>query len=443
MQLKQTELSSVLKRAKQEREATAPKLREWAEASIWTESMLAALDNGVKGGKWYSLIDKLYQAETLEIAWLQVERNRGTCGIDEISIERFRNNKELYLKEIGESLKSGTYSPEAVKRVWIPKIGGRRPLGIPTVKERIVQTALKMVIEPIFENEFIEMSYGFRPGKSCKDALKEVDELVKSGKVWYVDADIKSYFDNISHEYLMERIKEKISDGRINDLIETFLKQEIFEGVEKWRPVKGTPQGAVLSPLLANIYLNPLDKEITESGYRMVRYADDFVILCDSEQEAQQALKEIEQWLSRNKLELNKNKTRIGNCSELGKGFEFLGYLFESGRRYVRVKSYKVLKDKIREQTKRNCGKSITRIITEINPMLRGWFEYFKHAYKRTYPAIDGFVRRRLRAIKRRQQNRSGQGHCLSDHVKMPNAYFASLGLFTMKEAWVIASQSR
>ncbi|MBF0436663.1 MAG: hypothetical protein HQL77_14980 [Magnetococcales bacterium] len=199
--------------------------------------MLTALENGVKGGRWYSLIDKVWDRKTLNQAWKQVAENHGAAGVDRISIERFGAKADQYLEELEQVLRSGRYTPEAVRRVHIPKGPGQtRPLGIPTVKDRVVQTALKMVLEPIYEWEFMPMSYGFRPGVGCKDALREVDERLKEGDTWVVDADLKSYFDTIPHEPLLERVGEKVSDGRIHGLLKGFLNQQIMEGLECWRP---------------------------------------------------------------------------------------------------------------------------------------------------------------------------------------------------------------
>lgn len=406
--------------------------------------MLAALENGVKGNKWFSLIDKVYRYQTLESAWEQVRANKGAAGIDGQSIERFARTSERYLSELSEAVKSGSYRPEAVRRVEIPKVGGKkRPLGIPTVKDRIVQAAVKGVIEPIFEHEFLPTSYGFRPERGCKDALREVDTLIKEGYTHVVDADLASYFDSIPKQRLLERVAERISDGRILTLLEAWLQQDIVKGMERWTPTGGTPQGAVISPLLANIYLHPLDEHLHNQGYRMVRYADDFVILCQTNEQAHQALEEVRQWVVAHDLHLHPEKTHIGDCREAGQGFEFLGYRFERGRRWVRKKSLLSLRDKVREKTRRSRGVSLKRIITELNPILRGWFGYFKQARRSTFRPIDGFVRRRLRAVLRKQKKRPGFGRCLADHEQWPNAYFAAAGLFTMTEAWQRASQSR
>jgi len=406
--------------------------------------MLAALGNGVKGGRWFSLIDKVYRIETLKAAWHKVEDNAGAAGVDGQSVERFGDRAEKYLKELSIALERGSYRPMPVRRVEISKGGGKlRPLGIPVVKDRIVQTALKFVLEPIFEREFLKMSYGFRPGLGCKDALREVERWLKEGYTFVVDADLKSYFDTIDHERLMERVKEQVSDGRALELIEAYLHQDIIKEMERWTPVGGTPQGAVISPLLANIYLHALDCQIKQKGYRMVRYADDFVVLCRSAEQARAALAEVKAWVEANGLSLNAEKTHVGDCRQEGQGFEFLGYRFEAGRRWVRKKSLKALRERITMKTKRTRGDSLAKIIEDINPMLRGWFNYFKHAHSVAQLGIDGLVRRRLRAILRKQEKRPGMGRCLNDHLRWPNTYFATRGLFTITAARVLASQSR
>ncbi len=441
--MEQETVPGVPEKATQETEA---RRREWwwAEASIWTERMVSALGNGVKGGKWFSLIDKVIRPTTLEAAWLKVARNKGSCGVDGVSIERFAAQAERYLLELHEEVKTGRYRPSAIRRVDIPKgIGATRPLGIPTVKDRIVQTALKMAIEPIFETRFRPGSYGFRPGRGCKDALREVDRLLKDGYAFVVDADLKSYFDSIPHDRLMALVEGSISDGRVLALIESFLEQDIMKGMASWRPTTGTPQGAVISPLLANIYLHPLDLLMEASGWRMVRYADDFVILCRTEDEARTALAQVQAWVAANGLTLHPDKTRLGDSRQPGQGFDFLGYRFEAGRRLVRKKSLTALKDKVRARTTRSRGDSLERIIQDLNPMLRGWFGYFKHATPALYGVLDGFVRRRLRAVLRKQDKRPGFGRCQADHRQWTNAFFAQHGLFTLAAAHAQARHSR
>jgi RNA-directed DNA polymerase len=317
-----------------------------------------------------------------------------------------------------------------------------RPLGIPVVKDRVVQGALRNVMEPIFERLFVEHSYGFRPGRSCMDALRRVDELLKAGYTWVVDADIRSYFDTIDHTILMAEVEKEVADGKVLALLRSYLNQKVMDGAKSWKPAAGTPQGAVISPLLANIYLHPVDVALQRAGYEMVRYADDLVILCKSEGEALKALKLLRAELGARKLELHPEKTRIVDATQPG-GFEFLGYRFERGRRWPRRKSIKAFRDKIRAKTKRTNGKSLLSIIQEINPIVRGWFYYFKHAYKTTFSSMDGWVRMRLRSIlRKRTKKRRGRGRG-KDHQCWPNAYFRDLGLFTMQAAHASLCQSR
>jgi RNA-directed DNA polymerase len=410
-------------------------LWKWVEASIWTEAMLTALGNGVKGGKWFSLIDKVYRESTLEAAWQKVRANKGAAGIDGITIAKFESKKDKYLSELEHELRTGTYQPLAVKRMYRPKGQGKmRPLGLPTVKDKIAQQAVKMVIEPIFENEFLDMSYGFRPQRGAQMAIAEVDRLIKEGYTWVLDADLQNYFDAIPHEKLLAKVEQKISDGRINKLLRMWLEQEIMEECKSWVPTGGVAQGAVISPLLANIYLHDLDVTITSAGFKMLRYADDFVILTRSQQEAEEALGLVQAWVDEHQLALHPEKTHIGNCMEKGQGFDFLGYRFEAGTSWVRLKSIQKFRDRIRGLTKKTCGKSIQKVIAEVNPVLRGWYGYFKNVTKYTLGTFDGFVRRRLRAIIQRQNKKKsfGAGWC---NLKIPNKFFASMGLFNMEES--------
>jgi RNA-directed DNA polymerase len=414
------------------------------EASIWTERMVSALVNGVKGGCWFSLIDKVYAPETLAVAWTRVGSKRGAAGVDGQSIERFAARADEYLSELASDLRAGRYRPQAIRRVDIPKgDGNTRPLGIPTVKDRIVQTAVKFTIEPIFEAMFLPSSYGFRPGRSCRDALKEVGRLIHEGYAFVVDADLRSYFDSIPHDRLMERVETRISDGRVLALLRGWLDQDILQGVKRWTPTGGTPQGAVISPLLANLYLHPLDELLAAKGYRMVRYADDFVVLCRNREDAEAALATVRDWVGANGLAPHPDKTHLGDCRQPGQGFDFLGYHFEAGRRTVRKKSLDRLKDKVRERTKRTRGASLARIIDDLNPMLRGWFGYFKHAHHSVFLSLDSFIRRRLRAILRKQEKRPGFGRCHADHQRWPNVFFAQAGLFALHTAWNAARTPR
>lgn len=437
---KETHRATVPAKAKQ-----AGKIRDrwpWVEPSVWTDRMLTALEEGVKGGCWFSLIDKVYAQANLHSAACEVKRNGGAAGIDHESVTHFDTHRDKNLEELAYGLKRGDYHPQAVRRVWIPKPGSaeKRPLGIPTVRDRIVQAAIRHVLEPIFEHEFAEHSYGFRPQRSCKDALRQVDRLLKAGQTYVVDADLKSYFDSIPHDRLMDRLREKIADGRVLELVEAFLNQQVIEEMQAWSPERGTPQGAVLSPLLANIYLDPLDHHLARQGYEMVRYADDFVILCRTEQEARHALAQVEQWTTANGLQLHPTKTRIVDATQRG-GFEFLGYHFERGYRWPRKKSIQKLKDSVREKTKRTNGTSLECIIADLNPVLRGWFEYFKHSHPWTFRPLDAWTRMRLRSILRKRHKGHGRGRGL-DHVRWPNAFFARLGLFSMVAVRAAAGQS-
>jgi len=416
----------------------------WVEASIWSERMLAALEKGVKGGKWFSLIDKVYAPETLRIAWQQVASRAGGSGVDGQSIEDFARHAERHLKELEGALRTGSYRAQRVREVQIPKAAGQwRRLGIPTIKDRIVQTALKLVIEPIFEKEFLAMSYGFRPQRGCKDALREVAQALQAGHCWVVDADIAHYFDSIAHDALLQRIEQRISDGRVLGLLRQWLKSGVLELMGEWTPMRGTPQGAVISPLLANVYLHEFDLQMDRYGYRMVRYADDFVILCDTQEQAQSALEHVQAWMHAHGLQLHPHKTRIGDCRVPGEGFDFLGYRFEAGRRTVRRKSLRSFKDRVRQRTRRTGGQSLQSVIDALNPMLRGWFNYFKHAHVYTFRALDGFIRRRLRSILRHHAHRPGRGVTPEDHRRWSNAYFVERGLFTLSLAHALERQSR
>lgn len=250
----------------------------WVEPSVWTARMLTALEEGVKGGKWYSLIDKVGSLSNLRSAFAQVKRNRGSAGVDRVTIGMFEAHLEENVQRFSESLRDGSYRPQGIRRVWIPKPGSgeKRPLGIPTVRDRVVQTALRNVLEPIFERDFAAQSYGFRPRRGAKDALRRVAKLLKAGYVHVVDADLESYYDTIPRSPLLERVRSKIADVKVLDLLEAYLGQEVMESAKHWIPDRGTPQGAVISPLLSNIYLDPLDHYMAQRGYEMVRYADDF-----------------------------------------------------------------------------------------------------------------------------------------------------------------------
>ena len=414
-----------------------------AEPGVWTERMLTALARGMRGNQWFSLIDKVYADRTLELAWEKVESNAGGSGVDSITIERFAKDCPRGLLDLKEQLRTASYQPRPVKRVWIPKPGTneKRPLGIPTVRDRIVQTALRMVIEPIFEHRFAEHSYGFRPGRGCKDALRRVQTLLNEGCTWIVDADLKAYFDTIPKDRLMGRVKERIADSRVLTLIRSYLEQGVMEELTLHEPTqRGTPQGAVISPLLANIYLDPLDHLLAACGVEMVRYADDFVLMCRSEDEAKAALARVQTWVGENGLTLHPEKTRLVDATQPG-GFDFLGYHFERGYRWPRRKALDRFKDKVRQLTPRKSGESMEATVTKLNDMLRGWFGYFKHSLRTTFPRLDGYIRGRLRSILRKRAGKRGRGRG-TDHQRWRNHYFDELGLFSLMQAHASARQS-
>ena len=418
--------------------AEIPARWAWVERSVWTARMLAALDNGVKGGVWFTLMDKVHARANLEAAWRKVRSNKGSAGVDHVTVRQFAAHEAEELTRLQERLTAGRYTPSPGLRIQIPKGDGKtRPLGIPTVRDRVVQTAVRNVIEPIFEREFAEHSYGFRPGRSAHQALRRVIDWLDEGYRYVVDADIKSYFDTIPKDALMAKVRERVADGRVLSLIRSFLDQQIMEDATLWTPASGTPQGAVLSPLLANIYLNPLDHLMSAAGYRMVRYADDFVVLCRTREEADTALAEIRGFMDAVALTLHPDKTRIVSL-EAGEEFEFLGYRFKphQGRilRFPRSKSEKKLREAVCNHTRRANGHSLECIIAKINPILRGWFGYFKHSYKTAFSAIDGWVRMRLRSILRKRAKRKGRGRG-KDHQRWPNKYFGDLGLFSLTAA--------
>lgn len=414
----------------------------WAEPSVWTKPMLAALDQGVKGGKWFSLMDKVYSPRNLLASFARVKRNKGSAGVDHQTVAGFERELDANLLRLHRTLKEGRYKPHAVKRTWIPKPGSleKRPLGIPTVRDRVAQTALRNVLEPIFERAFAEHSYGFRPGRGCKDALRRVWRLLQRGHPFVVDADLKRYFDSIPQDRLMQRVEEHVSDGRVLDLVRAYLNQGVLDGMTMWTPERGTPQGAVISPLLSNLYLNPLDHLMAQQGIEMVRYADDFVLLCRTREQAVRALSLVQRWVADNGLTLHPEKTRIVDARERG-GFDFLGYHFERGYKWPRDKSLKKVRDAIRAKTKRTNGQSLSRIIADLNPILRGWYAYFKHSHPATLLALDQWTRMRLRSILRKRHKGQGRGRG-RDHYRWPNAYFAAHGLFSLQEARRAAVQS-
>lgn len=418
-----------------------PPVREWANRFVWTERMLTALEQGVRGGRWHTLIDKVYQPINLWLASMHVLGNRGAAGIDHQTVEQFGERDIAETQRLSEELRTEQYRPQPVKRVMIPKPGSmeKRPLGIPTVRDRVVQTALLHVLEPIYEVTFAEHSYGFRRGRGCHHALERIEALLNEGYVYIVDADLKSYFDTIPKDRLMERVRERVSDSRVLRLVEMFLEQGVMDGLKEWTPDKGTPQGAVSSPLLANLYLNPLDHLLAGSGFAMVRYADDFVILCRTGEEADRALALVRRWVEENGLTLHPTKTKIVDART--EEFAFLGYVFRGELRLPRGKSLDKLKDTVRAKTRRTHGNSLTKIVGSLTSTLQGWFGYFRHCHRNVFTTLDGWIRGRLRSILRKRTGRQGRGRG-ADHQRWPNQYFADLGLFSLVAAHGRVGQS-
>jgi RNA-directed DNA polymerase len=407
----------------------------WVERSVWTERMLTRLTAGESANRvWYSLMDKTYTPANLARAFDKVWQKDGCAGADAQTVTHFARHAEKELTRLHEQLRAGTYCPQPVRRAWIDKPGSKekRPLGIPAVRDRVVQSALRHVLEPIFETEFAEQSYGFRPGRGAKDALRRVDTLLKTGHGWVVDADLKSYFDTIPQERLQALVKARVADGRVLALVESFLRAGVLEAGKGWQPTEsGTPQGGVISPLLANLYLNPLDHHMAKAGWEMVRYADDFVILCRSQAEAQIALDMVQAWVAEAGLTLHPEKTRVVNATQLG-GFDFLGYHFERGMRWPRKKSLGKLKDRVRAQTSRLDGRRLQEIVADLNRTLRGWYGYFQNSSAKTFEIVDGYVRRRLRSLLQWRRDGRGKGKGAVDQ-RWPNAWFAHCGLLSLK----------
>jgi RNA-directed DNA polymerase len=387
-------------------------------------------------------MDKVCARQTLVLAWQHVRANRGAAGVDHVTVSMYERDLDRNLAHLATALRGDTYRPQPIRRTWIDKPGRReqRPLGIPTVRDRIVQTALRLVLEPIFEREFAPQSFGFRPNRGCKDALRRVDALLAAGNTWVVDADLRRYFDTLPHTTLIQRVRKQVVDRRVLALLTAFLQQRVLEGLSGWTPEEGTPQGAVISPLLANIDQDPLDQVMADAGFEMVRYADDFVILCRTEADAHRALRLVATWTQAAGLTLHPQKTRVVDAAPHG-GFDFLGYHFERGYHWPRAKSLQKLKDTLRTKTRRHSGQSLTVIIEDVNRTVRGWLLYFQHSPRSSFVPLDRWLRMRLRSILRQRHHRRGRGRG-RDHQRWPNAYFQAHGLFNLTTAHALARQS-
>lgn len=419
-----------------------PDIRRWAQPVVWTDRMLTTLlNNKVKGGKWHALIDKVYDPLNLSSAAHKVTGKKKAAGVDGQSCEAFEEHLLVETRNLSEEIRAQTYRPQAVRRVHIPKPGRpneTRPLGIPTVRDRVVQRAILNVIEPILDHQFHERSYGFRHGVGAHDALRVVEQKLQEGYVYVVDADLKGYFDTIPKDRLLALVKQHISDSRMLGLLRLFLDQRIMEELREWTPTTGVPQGAILSPVLSNLYLNPLDHQMADEGFEMVRYADDFVVLCRTAAEAQAALAMISEWVAAAGLTLHPTKTKIVDSRV--KSFAFLGYSFRGDKIYPRRESLAKLKARIRELTPRKRPGSIETICSELNRVLRGWFYYFRHCRGTTFKDLDARIRGRLRRLLMKRHRKNPKR--LPRNIRWPNAYFTKAGLYSLREAHFRFDQS-
>ena len=406
----------------------------WVEPSVWTTRMLSRLEQSEPTTKWFRLWDKVIAARNLQTAYWAVWRNDGAPGVDGQSVAQFNAQEAAELARLREELHSRRYQRHPARRVWIPKPGTteKRPLGIPAVRDRTVEAALKQVLEPIFEQDFAAHSYGFRPGRGCREAVARVEELLSQGHTVCVDLDFKSYFDTIPHDRLRGLLEQRIADGSVLAIVDQCLAAGVLDELAGWQPTeRGTPQGSVLSPLLANVYLNPLDHELARRGWQAVRYADDLVVLCRTRAEAEAVLAFLRQWADGAGLTVHPTKTRIVEAQT--EGFDFLGWHFGGGRKWPRQKSREKLQEKLRGLTQRTNGRSLGDIIARVNPILRGWHAYFHDSYPTGLRGPDGWLRRRLRAMLRKRQKRPGYARGRSDHAKWPNRWFAERGLFSLE----------
>lgn len=379
--------------------------------------------------KVHSLVDKVYKMENLEVAWKQVKRNAGGGGIDAETIESFGAKLNEHLTCLQQELRDNTYRPKPVKQCLIPKAGqpGKyRALGIPTIYDRVCQQALLNRLEPIFEPIFDEASFGYRRGRSAKDALRKIWRELEEGYEWIVDADLKDFLGSVDHEKLLTLINQQIADGRVLRLIKQFLKSGCVADAQ-WQPTEsGTPQGGVISPLLSNILLTPFDREMRRKGYQLTRYSDDWLITCKSQQEAENALKAARQILEKLGVSLHEQKTGIIHVKQ---GFEFLGYKIKRGSRPLRLKSSKIksgvqqgdfyayprnksllhFKDQIRRLTKRTVPLSTQDLIKVLNPVIRGWGLYYCKAHVRgLFKQLNPWIVRRIWSHRHKRWRNTG-----------------------------------
>ncbi len=367
--------------------------------------------------KVHSLVDKVYKLKNLELAWEKVKRNRGVGGIDGQSIEEFESDLEGNLRRLHDELRTQKYQPQPVKRHLIPKAGepGKfRPLGIPTIYDRVCQQALLNRLEPIFEPVFDEASFGYRRGRSAKDAMRKIWCELEQGNEWVVDADLKDFFGSADHDKLMELLNQRVSDGRVLNLLESFMKVGYSQDKQIHHTERGVPQGGVISPLISNVLLTPFDREMRRNGYRLTRFADDWLVTCRTRGQAQAALEFASKVLEKLGVVLHQDKTRIVHVRH---GFEFLGYKIKRGTRPLKLPPHKIksgiqqgglyvypkqksidhFKEQIRKRTRRKAPVTIEGLIDEINPVIRGWDNYYRKAHvRKLFNQLDRWIRRRL-----------------------------------------------
>lgn len=378
--------------------------------------------------KAHSLIDKVYNYGNLYTAWRRVRANKGAHGLDGVTIRAFEADWQKHILEIQRKLKEDRYEPLPVRRAYIPKPSDfkqLRPLGIPVVADRIVGQATLQILDPLFDPQMSARSFGFRKGRKAHQAIATVFQDAKEGFRHVVDADIKSFFDTIDHSVVMSKVRARIADGRVLNLIEAFLKAGISEDNVITIPMEGTPQGGVISPWLSNLVLDDLDKAIESKGWRHVRYADDFVILCRSHEEAEEALVFTKEVLGRLKLSLHDTKTRLTDFRD---GFEFLGFHFHGFCLGIRAKSLERFKDKIRLLTRREQGRNVDAILADLNPVVRGWSRYFGVAQvDRLCNQTDSWIRMRIRAFRFKRR-------CRNDNWRLRSRRLAKWGLLSLQE---------
>lgn len=414
--------------------------------------------------KWYSLIDKIYAVSNLEEAFKAVKKNKGTAGVDGVTIAQYEEKLEDNLRALQQRVKTKSHRPKPVKRVYIPKAdGSQRPLGIPSVEDRVLQAAVKQKLEPIFEEKFLSCSYGFRPNRSAHMALAKIREDLMDGYVYVIDADLQSYFDTIPHDKLMEKVNEEIADGSVLDLVASFLKSGVMDNGSYYLNDRGSPQGGVISPLLSNVYLHAFDAVMVERGHRITRFADDFVICCRSAKGAERVMRTMKNVLEK-ELGLTVHPTKTKVVNNLKESFVFLGHTFKPG--FYMTPSDKAMgkfKERVREITRRNQTVDVEELIKKhLNPYLRGWGNYFGHGdVKTSFTTLDSWIRRRLRMVQMRSWRNTKPLHrmlrkkgwkeeqlygirmtawrnsmCQMVHSALDNKHFEDIGLCTLLELY-------